>query len=288
MRSYLKIIVLLLFSIFITLFISPIIASIIPIHLYRIMSRVVLIVTFILFFYYKDRLGFQNIKELGFEFGKRWWLLLTVGFGLGIISLGIISATMLHTSVRFVIPDVLSINWLRYLTGYILIGFAVAFIEESFFREFIFQSLLKDTRLIISLLITNIFYSIVHFLKPQTYHNIEVLNLFSSIHAIGYFFAPVFKEFPNIWPSIFGLFLVGITLSMAYKRVRQLSLPIGIHAGWVVGIKSLSLGTDVTSSGSLWLEGDVVSHPISWVVLFIFILILGWRKPHAKKLAKEM
>lgn len=272
MKSYLKIAGILILSIFITVFASPIIASILPFHLYRIMSRVALIATFLLFLYYRDRLGFQNLRSLGFEFNKRWWVLLTMGFVLGLLSMGIISAIMLHTSIRFIIPDILSINWLGYLTGYILVGFTVALIEESFFRGFILQSLLKDTRLICSILITNIFYSVVHFLKPAVFGDIKVLNLFSSIRAVPLFFTPLFAEFCKIWSGLFGLFLIGIALSMAYLRVRQLSLPIGLHAGWIVGIKSLSLGTDVTTSGSLWIEGDVVSHPISWLVLFMFII----------------
>lgn len=275
MKSYYKISILLLFSLFITIFISPIIASIVPFNLYRIMSRVILVSAFILFFYYKDRLGFQNLKVLGFEFNKRWWLLLFLGLMLGLFSIGIISAMMLHLSIRFIIPDILSLNWLRYIIGYIIVGFTAALIEECFFHGFILQTLLKDTGLCISLFITNIFYSIVHFLKPLEMGNVEILSLFSSINAIPAFFKPLFINLPNIWPLILGLFLAGIVLSMAYFRVRTLSLSIGIHAGWIVGIKSISLGTDVTASGSLWVCGNVIGHPLTWLVLLIFILILG-------------
>lgn len=271
MKSYYKIAVLLALSIFITIFISPIIASIIPFHLYRIMGRVVLISTFLLFYYYRNRLGFQGISELGFTINRKWWLFLILGFCLGLFSIGIISVFMLHTTIRFVVPVV---NWFGYLAGYIFIGFIVALIEECFFRGFILQALLRDTKLFISLFITNIFYSIVHFLKPEVPGNIEVLNVFSSLRAMPAFFTPLFTQLPQLWPSVLGLFLVGITLSAAYMRTRQLSLPIGLHAGWVVGIKALSLGTDVTTSGSLWINGNVVAQPFTWLVLLIFILIL--------------
>lgn len=283
MKSYSKIAGILLLSIFVTIFVSPVIAGILPFHLYKVMSRVALISTFLLFLYYRERLGFQNIRALGFNLTKKWWLFLISGFILGVLSIGIISTIMLHASIRFVIPGVLSINWLKYLTGYILAGFIVGLIEESFFRGFILQLLLKDTKVIPSLLITNIFYSAVHFLKPNISGNVEVLNLFSSVHAVPLFFTPLFAELAKIWPSIFGLFLVGVVLSLAYIKVKQLSLPIGMHAGWIVGIKSLSLGTDVTTGGSLWLKGDVVSHPIGWIVLSMFIIVL-----YAKRSAKKI
>lgn len=287
MKSYSKITILLLFSLFITIFVSPIIASIVPFNLYRIMGRVILISTFILFFYYKDRLGFQNLRILGFEFNKRWWLLLFLGLLLGLFTIGIVSLTMLHLSIRFIIPDILSLNWLRYLIGYLIVGFTAALIEECFFRGFILQALLKDTGFFISLIITNIFYSIVHFLKPLQTGNIEILNLFSSINAIPLFFKPLFINLPDIWPLILGLFLVGIVLSMAYLRVRTLSMSIGIHAGWIIGVKSLSLGTDVTDSGSLWVSGNVIAHPFTWLVLLIFILILGLHSYGFKRFAKK-
>lgn len=288
MRSYIKIVTLLMFSIFITIFVSPIIASILPFHLYRIMGRVALITTFLLFLYYRDKLGFHSIREMGFEFGRRWWLLLVTGFGLGLLSLGIISAGMLYAFIRFVEPGIYTINWLGCLTKYILIGFTVAFIEEFFFRGFIFQALLRDCGIIASLIITNLLYSIVHFLKPVVFDHIEVLNLFSSINAIGYFFIPLFKEFQNLWPSLFGLFLVGVVLSMAYRKIGQLSLPIGLHAGWIVGIKLLSLGTDVAFSDSFWLSGNVVSQPISWIVLFVFILVFDMGRFRAKRMVKRI
>lgn len=287
MKSYYRIAGIILFSIFITIFVSPVIASVVTFPLYKIMSRVVLTVTFFLFYYYRDRFGILNVRSLGFNSNKRWWLFLILGFALGLFSMAIISAMMLHTSIRFVIPSVLSLNWLMHLTGYLLIGFTVAVIEECFFRGFILQGLLKDSGILLSLFITNILYSIVHFLKPAVSNNIERLDLFASIKTFPLFFNPLFTDFHEIWPSIVGLFLVGVALSMAYISARELSLPIGLHAGWIVGIKSLSLGTDVTLKGSLWLNGNVTGHPFTWFIIFIFIVLLSMARYGFKRLDKR-
>lgn len=276
MKSYLKILFILFLSVFITIILAPIIASLLPFHLYRVTSRTVLVVTFILFYRFRETLGIHSIRSLGFSLNKwRWWRQLAVGFVLAVVSIGIISGVMIHTSIRFVVPDVFSIPWWKYLIGYLLAGFTVALIEEVFFRGFILQSLLKDSQLIVSLIITNIFYSAVHFLKPQDLPKVETLSLASSLGSISLFFKPLFTEWPGIWPHLLGLFLVGLVLSVAYLRTRSLALSIGLHAGWILGIKSLSLGTDVSSSGSLWVSGNIVGHPLGWGMMLLFLIILS-------------
>lgn len=181
---------------------------------------------------------------------------------------------MLYTSIRFIVPDIGSIAWYKYLIGYILTGFTAALIEETFFRGFILQSLLKDTSITVSVVITNIFYSAVHFLKPQVLPQEEVLTLASSLKSLPLFFKPLFTDWIQIWPSLLGLFLVGIVLSAAYLRTRSLALSIGLHAGWILSIKALSLGTDVSSSGSIWVSGKIPEHPLSWIVMLVFLIIL--------------
>jgi len=61
-------------------------------------------------------------------------------------------------------------------------------------------------------------------------------------------------------------------------RTGSLALSIGLHAGWIVGMKMLSLTTDVAKLGSLWVNGKLISHPLTWGVLLLFILILNLNK----------
>lgn len=278
MKAYFKIIILFLYAAFITIIISPVLAGIIPFHLYKVISRTMVITTFLLMIYYKDKFGFSDLKGLGFEFGKKWWFLFASGIGLGIISLGIISWIMISNSVRFVVPELKLINWGNYLLIYLCSGLFVAFFEEFIFRGFILQALLKDSTVFFSLFFANIIYSIVHFLKPPVLEKINVLSLMSSINAIPAFFTPLIENFYGLFPSIIGLFLIGIVLSSAYIRFRSLAMPIGLHASWVLGVKLLSKATDVTVSGSFWMTGDVTGSPITWFVLIVFILILAMLK----------
>jgi membrane protease YdiL (CAAX protease family) len=276
MKSYFKIIILLLSAVCVTLFVSPIIADITDFHLYKIMSRVVLISVLVLFLNYKYRFGFQSIKDLGLEFNAKWWKLVLLGFVLGIISIGIILLIMLSNSIRFIVSDISYLGWIRNIIQYLFAGFLIAFFEELIFRGFIFQSLLKDSGMVGPVFFTNILYSIVHFMKPSSLDYISVLSLFSSIDALPKFFSPVILNFTNIWPSLVGLFLVGAVLSAAYLRTKSLALPIGLHAGWVMAIKSISITTDSTTSGIFWMSGNVVENPITWFVLIILFFLIRW------------
>lgn len=289
MKSYFKIIILFVFAIVITVLISPLIAAILPFHPYKIMSRIVVITIFLLFFYYRRSFGFQSAKLLGFELNKRWWMLTLLGFVLGVITIGVISLIMLGGSIRIVAPDACSINWLKYVIEYLFAGFAVAFFEEFIFRGFILQSILKDSGKVSALLITNIIYSIVHFLRPDTVGITGKIGLVDSIKAVPLFFSPIFVKFFEIWPSLVGLFLVGIVLSVAYLRVRTLALAIGLHAGWVLSMKLLTLSTDTVIKGTLWLDGGVTANPITWIVLMIFIVILlGCPRYESSKTAQKI
>lgn len=276
MKSYLKLLLLFVTSVSITIVFSPIIASLVPFHLYRIMSRMILIVSFILFYYFRERFGIQSIKSLGYDRSLKWTGLCAVGYLFAVLSMGTIMVFMLKTNIRFVVDDILP-TWFVKVSGYVFAGLLVAVIEECFFRGFIFQSLLKDTSLAISLIITNLFYSLVHFMRPVEYGEMGILNLTSSLKAVPLFFIPIYANFVNILPELIGLFLVGLVLSFAYIRTKSLAMSIGLHASWILGIKSISLFTDSTRIGSFWMNGTVVAQPFTWVVLIAIIFLLNHR-----------
>jgi membrane protease YdiL (CAAX protease family) len=279
MKSYLKIIILLLSAMLVTVFVSPIVADILDFHLYKIMSRVMLLSVLILFINYKYAFGFQSIKELGFEFNRKWWKLTSVGYLLGLLSIGLILFIMVLNTIRFVVPNLSYKELLESAIQYFFAGLFVAFFEELLFRGFIFQSLLKDSGIVFSIFFTNIIYALVHFLRPAALEKIGVLSFFSSLNAVPVFFSPLISDFNHIWSSAIGLFLVGAVLSVAYLRTRNLAMSIGLHASWVLAIKSVSVATDATTSGVLWMSGTVVENPITWIILTLFLFLLRWSGP---------
>ncbi|HEX9443395.1 MAG TPA: CPBP family glutamic-type intramembrane protease [Candidatus Binatia bacterium] len=79
---------------------------------------------------------------------------------------------------------------------------------------------------------------------------------------------------PAILPGLVGLFLIGLVLSYALLRTRSLYLSIGLHAGWVFGIKTLSLYGDFNRADLGWAFG-AKPKIVSGVVTWIGILLVG-------------
>lgn len=178
-------------------------------------------------------------------------------------------------------------NWeltLGRFIGYIASGLAVGVIEELIFRGGLCLTLRKCSRgiLITVVLVGSTFFALVHF--PHAEHlpgSITAMSGWEMWTDLG-------RQFLNPADVIerwFGLWLAGICLCVAALRSGKLWLPIGIHAGWVCGIKSNNRISDATAESASVLWGG---HPLDGMVAWIFIiglLIWLWRGalPHVER-----
>jgi len=285
MKSYLKLLILFLASIAITIFISPLIASFVPFPLHKIMSRAILVVTFFMFYHYREHLGIENIKSLGLGFDKKWRILFVTGIFTATISIGAVLGLMVYGKVRFFVQDITFPGIAEHIAEYLLAGIAVGVIEECFFRGFVLQSLLKDSSVYFSVFLTSILYALIHYFRIFKSVRVDVLDLETSTRVSSLFFKSFSENLPNVWPSVIGLFLLGILLSVAYLRTGSLALSIGLHAGFVLGVKTISCVTDVTPPEPFW-GGDVVANPIAWgaLVILSLVIVLSMRHKDANKI----
>ena len=109
---------------------------------------------------------------------------------------------------------------------------AVPVIEETFFRGFVLGSLLRGGRRYMSIFITSVLYSIVHFLKaPEGTSSIVTWTSgFNSIaHSLVQFTNPMI-----VAAGFTTLFLIGWILADARLSTKSLWLPIGLHGGWIL------------------------------------------------------
>lgn len=153
--------------------------------------------------------------------------------------------------------DKFSYETLLYYCGYI---FIMAFSEEILFRGIIFQSLRERFGNIISILIMSIFFSLAHFLNPNT--------------------------------SIFGflnIIIAGMMLSIFYITTESLWLPISFHFFWnlnqqvILGskISGLDFGIEIMNlsaigGNSSWLFGSsfgIEEGVLTTILLTILIFI---------------
>jgi len=85
-------------------------------------------------------------------------------------------------------------------------------------------------------------------------------------------FSPFLDPLPLL-PGIFGLFLIGVVLSFALSRSGNLYLAVGLHAGWVFGLKTLRVFGDFKRDQFGWLFGandpKIVSGILTWAVILV-------------------
>lgn len=161
----------------------------------------------------------------------------------------------------------------------VMTALTVGLVEEVFFRGLIFKGLFEQWRPMGAFIAANSFYAAIHFIKPaQKYYVQEFDPLLGFYHL-----AHSFERFLDPWsllPGFFGLFLLGVVLSYAFVRTGSLYLSMGLHMGWVLGIKSIKVYGNYTRPDLGWFFGSsdpkFVSGVATWIGFIIVALIVHW------------
>ena len=158
----------------------------------------------------------------------------------------------------------------------LLSAVVVSIIEESFFRVLVLDRLRERLGVALAVIATSVFYSAVHFIKPDKSFSYEGFSLFAGFDYLG----AVAKNLllPGIPAAGFGLFLVGIVLAVAMIRSNSIYLCIGLHIGWVFGLKILYYLT-ITTPGFNFPEGVgrrffLLTQPAAWVSILAALIVV--------------
>ena len=115
-----------------------------------------------------------------------------------------------------------------------------AMAEEVMFRGYPFQRILEGAGSVVAIFVLSIFFGVAHWWNPHA-------------RDVAFF-------------SLFNTVFVGVLLSIAYLRVRNLWLPWGIHFAWnatlgslfglsVSGLNEFSVVVHGKATGPVWLTG---------------------------------
>jgi len=114
-----------------------------------------------------------------------------------------------------------------------------AVVEELFFRWGLMNLILRAARPFKALFFVTFVYTLVHFLKPPPELQIPPVNWSSGFWMAG----QIFAQFGNpifVIAEFSTLFAVGWILGYVRLKTSSLWMGIGLHAGWVFGIKVFS------------------------------------------------
>jgi membrane protease YdiL (CAAX protease family) len=156
-------------------------------------------------------------------------------------------------------------------------GIFAGFLEEIFFRGILFLGLRDDGRPVAAYMFANLFYSALHFVKPGEPYFLNGINPLAGFRHLLTTFEP-FVHPIDLLPGIFGLFLIGVILSYALVRTGHLYLSIGLHAGWVFGLKVIRVFGDFSRQDLGWIFGStdpkIVSGVASWIGLLLVAVVV--------------
>ena len=180
-----------------------------------------------------------SLQTVGLVSPKGHWRRLAEGFLLGFLTLAIVAAVAIAGGSR---------SWGSRTAAALpaeLIGIAgtsivVALLEELLFRGTLFGALRREHNWKLALFISSAFYAAMHFfLRTTASPEITWTSGFEQLLRM----TGGFVAFQALVPGFLSLTLAGMALGIAYHRTGNLYFPIGLHAGWVFGLKTLNVLT---------------------------------------------
>ena len=237
----------------------------VPFH--RVFNRVVLIVALAGLWPMLGALGMRSWHALGLPCAGAWWRYAILGFALGIASFAIAGALLVAVGARGFDAKLGMGTLAAQVLKFAAIGVIVALIEETFFRGGLQGGLERSVGRVAALVVTSAVYSMVHFLKPKGVAlPPEAVTWLSGVDYLGRVLVQMTQR-PGVGIGFVTLLLAGLTLGWAFVKTRALYFSMGLHAGWVITLKTFSLLTDGTR---------LIENATMWPVLVAVLLFVVW------------
>jgi membrane protease YdiL (CAAX protease family) len=152
-----------------------------------------------------------------------------------------------------------------------------AFIEEFIFRGILFRELKARHSLLFATVLTTVIYASVHFIAPNKSWVYPGYSLTVGFEYLGVVFQGILN--PQHLMPFLGLCLVGLVLIRSFLLTESLVVAVGLHAGWILSVKSVFYLTALSPETQLGLSSlatryFLVSSPIGWLsVLLVGITV---------------
>lgn len=242
-------------------------------------NRTFIAVGILLFFFCPSLLRIRSLGQLGLSSFRRQYPDVIRGFVLSLASVVALVFLMSFAGVytfffRLSLPASLE----RIATA-LLSAVAAGFLEELFFRGILLKGLLQDSRPASALIGVSLFYSAIHFVKPEEKVFLIGIDPWAGFVHLGGIFQP-FLDPAALLPGLIGLFLIGFALGYALIRTGSLYLSIGLHAGWIFGLKTIRVYGDFRRPNLGWFFGSsepkIVSGVATWMGVVMVVMIVHW------------
>ena len=154
----------------------------------------------------------------------------------------------------------------------LLVGFVVAFVEETIFRGALFTALQRQGGGATALFISSAIYAAVHYIKfPPV---AETPGWFTGL----IFLPAAFRRFsdPAILDALLTLFVLGLLLGLMRLRSGKIIQCIGFHAGLVGALGLADFVTEHRPGAELGVLVSRYDQPLGWMAaawLAVFVMV---------------
>jgi len=289
MKGFLKFVGIFAFILLAAAFLSPILYDFLPFKFERIFNRIVMIGTLLAIVIFV-RVKKESLIRFGLMWRKESAGYLAAGLLTGILALALAEVVRVTLGHAVWAPKDLSwLSWTGKFAAAIGTGLLIGVIEEFFFRGFIFRSLLRilKDRAVLSILITSVFYSIIHFIGMKKIFVGSDPSFVDGLRLIGAPFVSLGK-WPQFWPAAVGLFLFGLALNAAAIKSGSLYPCIGLHAGCVMFIRVDDLFLKFQGPKSFfWGSKIIYDGIVGWGFLVLIGVVLWFLLKRSPDTTKE-
>ena len=216
-----------------------------------------------------------NKKEMGYDLERKEFIK-EIGRGLpfGLITLIILSGLILYFGYRTFDPKADAGDFAKAFAAAAAGALALAFIEETFFRGIVLNSMSRTLKVAPAIFISSFLFASVHLLRNKT----AVVFTDVEWHDGFYYLSLTMNNFvdPRMIGSWLTLYACGTFLSFMSLHYGNIARCIGVHMGWVMIIKGFEKVTDtVNAKKGEWMIGnyDKVTGYLSFIIIGSICLV---------------
>ena len=242
-----------------------------PIH--RVAHRVAMLAALVGLIWWSRRTGLASREVLGYGTPRgRFLRHLGIGFGVGLALMVPWVATLFALNIRSIQPDLHASIGKLLLQG-LASGFAVAFIEETFFRGILQGAVTRASGQALGVLLPSTLYAAVHFLGGKIRVPDDQIHWSSGFDVLANLFT-AYNHPLALTDSLAALFVLGVLLALLRIRTGIVAGGAGLHAAGVFTISLLREATVYNPDASWsWLVGSY-DRVIGWGAALWFVAIV--------------
>jgi membrane protease YdiL (CAAX protease family) len=245
--------------------------SVEPVH--RVMNRLAMLIALLGLVVLARRLGLANRLALGYGLPRAEFLRqLGIGWAAGIGLMLPLVALLLALDVRQIKPG-LDGDLPALVLGGIVSGFAVAFIEETFFRGILFSAVARTSGARAAIIAPTLLYAALHFLGGKLRVPPEEVRWIHGFEVLSRLFERYAQPLALV-DSFLALVALGVLLSMVRLRTGAIAGCIGLHAAGVCAIFVLRDSTVVNSHAPFSFIVGGYDGVIGWAACVWFAAIV--------------